>query len=210
MADRLTADLALIAVSRDDGGMSKLTVQRFDIPGPALITPARHGDERGWFSEIWNASDWASAGLPKTDWVQDNEAFTSAPGTIRGLHFQAPPHAQAKLVRVIEGVIFDVAVDIRDGSRTFGQAVTVTLSAQSGDMLYVPRGFAHGYQTAAKDTRVAYKCDNLYAPEAEGGLRWNAPGLNIDWPVTANAQVNDRDAKFPRLGDLNSPFVWTN
>jgi len=168
MAGQLKADLALMLIPRDDGGMSKLKVQRFDIPGPALITPKRHADERGWFSETWNEKDWADAGLPQTDWMQDNEAFTSIPGTIRGLHFQAPPHAQAKLIRVIEGV------------------------------------------TAAKDTRVAYKCDNLYAPESEGGLHWKAPGLDIDWPVTNKAQVNERDAAFPWLTDLNSPFVWNN
>lgn len=188
--------------------MTKLSVTYFDIPGPALIRPQRHGDMRGYFCETWNKTDWQDVGLPTYDWVQDNEALSEKSGTLRGLHFQSPPFAQAKLVRVISGKIFDVAVDIRRGSPTYGKSVTALLSGETGDQLLVPRGFAHGYQTLEPKTRVAYKCDHIYAANAEGGLLWSCPDLTLDWPQTASAVINQKDMAWPALASLQSPFEF--
>lgn len=186
--------------------MATLDVTYFDIDGPALIRPVRHRDPRGYFSETWNRAGWAAAGLPAHDWVQDNEAFSAAPGTLRGLHFQAPPFAQAKLVRAIRGRIFDVAVDIRKGSPTYGKAITVTLEAETGDQLLVPRGFAHGYQTLTSDALIAYKCDAPYNANAEAGLSSFDTDLDIHWPAPEPAILNDRDRTWPALATFNSPF----
>ena len=172
------------------------------IPEVLLITPKRHGDARGWFSETWSRRAFEASGLSH-DFVQDNQAFSARPGTVRGLHFQAAPAAQAKLVRVLKGAIYDVAVDIRAGSRTFGQWVAATLTAEGGEQLLVPRGFAHGYCTIEPDTELFYKVDGPYAPETEGGICWNDPDLAIDWPVTAAAAIlSDKDQVLPRLKDL--------
>ncbi|MEM7663315.1 MAG: dTDP-4-dehydrorhamnose 3,5-epimerase [Pseudomonadota bacterium] len=187
--------------------MGKIEVQTFDIEGPALITPKRFGDERGYFSETWSRGDWAEAGLPPIDWVQDNEAFSAAVGTTRGLHFQAPPSAQTKLLRAVQGEIFDVAVDIRKGSPTYGKSVSAKLTSEGGEQLFVPRGFAHGYQTLTPDTLVAYKCDGLYDPSTEGGLLWSDSDLDFEWPVTDDAKLSARDEKWPVLADLDSPFT---
>lgn len=178
----------------------------FDAHGPALIKPVRHGDMRGYFSETWNKADWAEAGLPAYDWVQDNEAASAAKGTTRGLHFQAPPFAQAKLIRAVRGAIFDVAVDIRRGSPSYGKSIAVTLTAETGEQLLVPRGFAHGYQTLTPDTLVAYKCDNPYHASAEGGLLWSDTGLDIAWPLPEDVVMNGRDFQWPSLANLESPF----
>ncbi|MEL7232445.1 MAG: dTDP-4-dehydrorhamnose 3,5-epimerase [Pseudomonadota bacterium] len=187
--------------------MAKLTVTRFQIEGPVFITPTRHGDERGWFSETWSAQDWSDAGLPACDWVQDNEACSAAPGTLRGLHFQAPPKAQAKLIRCLRGEIFDVAVDIRKSSPTYGKTVTATLTAKGGEQLYVPEGFAHGYQTLKTDTQVAYKVSAPYAPDHEGGLFWADVALGIDWPKPEDAVMSGRDFNWPGLDAFESPFA---
>lgn len=189
--------------------MAKLSVTRFHIPGPALITPTRHGDERGWFAETWSQLDWTAAGLPDIDWVQDNEAFSAAPGTLRGLHFQAPPQAQAKLVRCVRGALFDVAVDIRKGSPTYGKHVACELTAKGGEQLYVPEGFAHGYQTLKTDTMVAYKVSAPYAPETEGGLFWGDVKTGIDWPKPKDVVMSGRDFNWPGLADLDSPFTFS-
>lgn len=186
--------------------MAKLSVTHFDIVGPALITPTRHGDDRGWFAETWNAADWAEAGLPEIKWLQDNEAFSAAPGTLRGLHFQAPPYAQAKLVRCVRGEIFDAIVDIRTGSPTFGKSLGVHLTAKGGEQLFVPEGFAHGYQTLRTDTLVAYKVSAPYAPEAEGGLFWADVKVGIAWPKPQDVVMAGRDFNWPGLADLGSPF----
>lgn len=186
--------------------MGKISVQTFDVPGPMLITPKRHGDARGYFTETWNAESWQAAGLPPMNWLQDNEAYSHQPGTTRGLHFQAPPHAQAKLVRAVRGAIFDVAVDIRAGSPTFGKSVGVRLEAERGDQLFVPRGFAHGYQTLTVGTLVAYKCDTPYHPSAEGGLLWSDAELNIDWPMPEHVTMTGKDFTWPTLAALESPF----
>lgn len=188
--------------------MAKLRVTHFDIPGLALVVPARHGDARGYFVETWNAKAWRDAGLAHHDWVQDNEAFSAAKGTTRGLHFQAPPAAQAKLIRAVRGAIFDVAVDVRVGSPTFGKHIGVVLEATKGQQLLVPRGFAHGYQTLTPDTLVAYKCDHEYDASAEGGLLWSDTDLGINWPQPEDVTMSDKDLTWPRLSNLHSPFVF--
>jgi len=178
------------------------TITPLALPDVLLITPKRHGDARGWFSETWSQATLAAAGV-EHDFVQDNQAFSAARGTVRGLHFQRAPYAQAKLVRVLRGAIYDVAVDIRPGSATYGQWVSATLTAEGGEQLLVPRGFAHGYCTTVPDTELAYKVDNTYAPQAEGGLLWCDPALGIDWPVRVDeAVINARDAALPTLKDL--------
>jgi len=180
----------------------------FDQRGPVLIVPKRFGDERGYFCETWNAADWEDAGLLKVGWVQDNEARSQKAGTLRGLHFQAPPFAQAKLIRAISGEVFDVAVDIRKGSPSFGKHVGVKLGAAGGEQLFVPQGFAHGYQTLTDDALVAYKCDEIYRPDAEGAVLWSDPTLGIDWPLGARAHLSEKDRAALPLSAQTSPFEY--
>jgi len=173
-----------------------------------LLTVRRFEDNRGWFSESYHQAKWANAGIDET-FIQDNHSLSRPVGTIRGLHFQAPPHAQAKLIRCIRGAIWDVAVDIRHGSPTYGQWQAAELSAENGHQLYIPAGFAHGFVTLQPDSEVAYKASALYAPENEGGLRWDDPALGINWPLpSSGAIVSDKDAVLPRLADLESPFAY--
>lgn len=172
------------------------------LAGVLLVEPRRFEDTRGWFMETWSevATREAFGGVR---FVQDNQSLSRAVGTVRGLHFQLPPHAQAKLVRVVRGAILDVAVDIRAGSATFGQHVAVELSAANARQLFVPPGFAHGFITREPDTEVAYKVSDIYAPACEGGLLWNDPALGIDWgPEAASAVVAERDRSWPALADL--------
>lgn len=181
------------------------TITPLALPEVLLITPRRHGDARGWFSETWSRKALSAAGLD-IDFVQDNQAFSARRGTLRGLHFQSAPHAQAKLVRVISGAICDVAVDIRPGSPTRGRWVSARLTAEGGEQLFVPRGFAHGYCTLCDDVMLAYKVDGDYAPATEGGVIWNDPDLAIDWPVSAEAVIlSDKDRLLPRLSALSDP-----
>ena len=172
------------------------------LPDVLLITPRRHGDARGWFAETWSRRAFEAAGLD-LDFVQDNQSFNAETGTVRGLHFQTAPHPQTKLVRCLRGAILDVAVDVRPGSPTFGEWVSATLSAEGGEQLLVPRGFAHGFCTLTDNCEIAYKVDGLYAPQTEGGVLWNDPDLAIDWPVTADrAILSDKDKVLPRLKDM--------
>jgi dTDP-4-dehydrorhamnose 3,5-epimerase len=178
------------------------TLTPLALPEVLLITPRRHGDARGWFSETWSRRSLAAAGLD-IDFVQDNQAFNARSGTVRGLHFQMAPHPQAKLVRVLAGAILDVAVDVRAGSPTRGRWVSARLTAEGGEQLFVPRGFAHGYCTLCDDVMLAYKVDGDYAPQTEGGVIWNDPDLAIDWPVPPDrAVLSDKDLVLPRLADL--------
>ena len=186
--------------------MPIINVETFSIPGPALVSLKAHGDKRGWFCETWNARDWKEAGLPPVEWVQDNQAFSAAPATTRGLHFQAPPQAQAKLVQVLRGEIFDAIVDLRKGSPTYGKSLHVTLSATAPALLYVPVGFAHGYQTLATNTLVAYKVSSHYAPECEGGLLWCDTDLSIPWPRPDDVVMSGKDFTWPGLAKFDSPF----
>ena len=179
------------------------------IPEVLLITPARHGDERGWFSETFRQSALDEAGFADGRFVQDNHVRSTTRGIVRGLHYQRPPHAQAKLLRCVRGAIFDVAVDIRVGSPTYGQWVGAELSAENAQQLLVPVGFAHGYCTLTEECEVLYKVTDYYTPQAEGALRWNDPALAIDWTVPAgDSTCNARDAAAPLLSDLTSPFTW--
>ncbi len=186
------------------GPMTEITPQ--SLPEVLLITPKRFGDMRGYFMETYSQARLAEAGF-SADFVQDNQSLSATRGTVRGLHFQAPPHGQAKLIRVTRGAILDVAVDIRPGSATYGQHVAVELSDENARQLLVPAGFAHGFQTLTPDCEVLYKVTDVYAPQAEGGLLWNDPALGIDWPIPADqALVNARDAAWPTLAELKSPF----
>jgi len=176
------------------------------IAAVCLIKPKRFADTRGYFCETYRRDLFAAAGID-AEFVQDNESLSVAAGTVRGLHYQEPPFAQAKLVRVTAGAAFDVAVDIRSGSPTFGQFVTATLSAENGDQLFIPEGFAHGFCSLSDDTVLAYKVSAAYAPEHDTGVLWNDPDLAIPWPVAGDAAVlSDKDAALPRLTDILSPF----
>lgn len=185
-----------------------MLVETAKIPGFLIVTPKKFGDERGFFSETFRASALAPYGVTHA-WVQDNHSMSGKRGIVRGLHFQAPPRAQAKLLRVVHGAILDVAVDIRKGSPTYGQHVAVELSALNWRQIYVPAGMAHGYCTLSDKVEVIYKTSDEYAPETEGGLLWNDPALGITWPTAADeVTVNARDASWPRLAALQSPFEW--
>ncbi len=185
-----------------------LAIEDTALPGVQIITPRRFGDNRGAFSETYNAKTWADLGI-STAFVQDNHSKSSNPGTVRGLHFQSPPNAQAKLVRVIAGAILDVAVDIRVGSPTYGKWVGVELSAENGRQLLIPDGFLHGFVTLSPDVEVLYKCSDTYAPQSEGSVRFDDPDLGIDWGIPADkATLSDKDAKAPSFADLKSPFVF--
>jgi dTDP-4-dehydrorhamnose 3,5-epimerase len=178
------------------------------IPAVRLVTPRRFGDARGFFSEIYNSDDFAAAGMGMT-FVQDNHSLSEAAGTIRGLHFQAPPRAQDKLVRCGRGRIFDVAVDVRTGSPTFGQWVGEELSFENGKMLLVPAGFAHGFVTLEPGSEIIYKCSDTYAPETEGAVRWDDPDIGITWPMDGlTPNLSQKDAGAPFLRDIESPFTF--
>ena len=178
------------------------------LPGVLIVTPRRFGDARGWFEETWSVRALVEAGFTRP-FVQDNHAMSGRRGTLRGLHFQAPPRAQDKLLRCARGAVLDVAVDIRRGSPTYGRSVAVELSEENGRQLLVPRGFAHGYLTLTDRADVLYKVTDAYAPETEGGLLWSDPALAIDWPVAPEeAAVNARDAAWPVLAALDSPFTY--
>lgn len=174
------------------------------LPGVLVLTPKRQFDARGWFSETWNAARMAEAGLDLT-FVQDNHSFSAARGTLRGLHFQRPPRAQDKLVRCSRGAILDVAVDIRDGSATYGSWVAVELSADNGRQLLVPKGFLHGFVTLTDDTEVQYKCTDFYSPDHDGAVRWDDPAIGIDWGISAPI-LSDKDARAPLLAEIGTPF----
>jgi dTDP-4-dehydrorhamnose 3,5-epimerase len=179
-----------------------MTFERLSIPEVLLITPTRHGDARGWLMEAYSQRAMAEAGV-RDVFVQDNHAYSPAKGTLRGLHLQVAPHLMSKLVRTTRGAIFDVAVDVRAGSPTYGRWAGAELSADNGRMLYVPRGFAHGYVTLTPDAEVLYKLDGLYAPECERGLAWNDPDVAIAWPLPQDELIlNARDQAFPGLADF--------
>lgn len=183
-----------------------MDIRRLDIPDVFLITPRRHGDHRGWFAETFKVSVLAEHGVTHP-FVQDNMAFSAQAGTLRGLHFQAPPRAQAKLVSVSQGRILDVAVDARKGSPTYGRWVSAELDAEGGVQIYVPAGFLHGYVTRVPDTVVQYKVSDTYAPECDGGVLWSDPDLAIDWGISADqAQLSAKDIKAQRFADFDSPF----
>ncbi|WP_315925062.1 dTDP-4-dehydrorhamnose 3,5-epimerase [Mesorhizobium sp. SP-1A] len=174
-----------------------MKVESLGIDGPLLIRATHFADARGFFCETWNRRQFLEHGID-VEFVQDNMSLSSRPGTVRGLHYQAPPHAQAKLVRVSRGRIFDVAVDFRAGSPTLGRWAGAELSAENGDQLFIPRGFLHGFVTREPDTEVVYKCSDYYAPACEGSVRFDDPDLGIDWGISAaDAVLSDKDARAP-------------
>lgn len=180
---------------------------RTALPDVIRILPSRFGDHRGFFSETYSQLAYANLGIEAV-FVQDNHSLSAAVGTVRGLHFQVPPHAQAKLVRYGRGAIFDVAVDIRRGSPTYGRWAGFTLSAENGAQLYIPVGFAHGFATLEPDSEIIYKCSDYYAPETEGALRWDDSDIGIAWPLTAAPVLSEKDASAPLLADFNSPCTF--
>ena len=183
-----------------------MNIEQTTLDGVLILTPARFGDDRGWFSETWNAQRLAVAGL-NVAFVQDNHSMSAQVGTLRGLHYQRPPHAQDKLVRCTRGVIFDVAVDFRVGSPSFGKWFGAELSAENARQLFVPKGFLHGFITRAPNTEVQYKCSDVYAPDCDGAVRWDDPTIGIDWGVKAPV-LSAKDAVAPLLPDVVSPFEW--
>jgi dTDP-4-dehydrorhamnose 3,5-epimerase len=173
-----------------------------EIPAVKRVVPVRHGDARGWFSETFRADILAANGIAN-GFVQDNQSFSGPKGTIRGLHFQLAPAAQAKLVRVLSGSILDVAVDLRRSSPTFGRHVAVRLDAEEGEQLFVPAGFAHGFCTLEPNTMIAYKVDAYYSREHDRAIAWNDPDLGIAWPLTeAEAHLSDKDRAAPGMAEL--------
>lgn len=183
-----------------------MQIDKTKLPGVLILTPRRFGDARGWFSEVWNKETFARQGI-EYDFVQDNHSMSASVGTVRGLHFQAPPHAQAKLVRCGRGRVFDVAVDIRAGSPTFGQWVGEELSAENGRQLLIPAGFLHGFVTREPDSELLYKCSDVYAPDCDGAVRFDDPQIGVDWGAPANAIIlSEKDAAAPYLADWSNPF----
>lgn len=182
--------------------------ERLAIPDVILVTPKRHGDDRGYFSETFRANAFEAAGI-SGPFVQDNHSYSADVGVIRGLHFQAAPDAQAKLVRCTRGKVFDVAVDLRRGAPSYGQYVSAILSAETGTQLYVPAGFAHGFCTLVADCEVQYKVTAYYNGQSEYGVAWNDPHVAIDWPLSSNAPIlSEKDAALPMLDQLPEFFHY--
>lgn len=180
------------------------------MPPPIqLIRTRRHGDSRGWFTETYNRQTFNALGI-SCNFVQDNHSLSCSAFTLRGLHFQTPPRGQDKLVRCIRGRIFDVAVDVRKDSPTWGKWVGAELSAANGHQLYIPVGFAHGFLTLEPDCEVTYKCSDTYAPANDGGIRWDDPEIGINWPVPkcTTFELSAKDAVQPLLADFDSPFAY--
>jgi dTDP-4-dehydrorhamnose 3,5-epimerase len=185
-----------------------LTVTETAIPGVRILTPKRLPDDRGIFAETYHRRRFEAAGVD-ADWVQENHAASAHVGTVRGLHYQLPPFAQAKLVRVVKGAALDVVVDIRRGSPTFGRHVATELRADQWRHLLVPAGFAHGYCTLEPDTEILYRVDAHYSPEHERGIRWDDPRLGIPWPVdAARAVLSDKDRGLPALDEQADLFEY--
>jgi dTDP-4-dehydrorhamnose 3,5-epimerase len=188
--------------------LDTMRVESLQIPEVRLITPPKLTDQRGFLSETYSRRFLVEAGID-LEFVQDNHSLSAEVGTIRGLHFQSPPYAQAKLVRVVRGAILDVAVDIRQGSPTFGYHAHAVLSADNWSQIFIPEGFAHGFCTLEPDSQVLYKVSDYHAPDHDLGLAWNDPALGIDWPVSeAEAVLSDKDRAQPRLAQLRIYFVY--
>lgn len=184
-----------------------MLIEETGLPGLKVLTPRRFGDDRGFFSESWNRKVLADNGI-FLDFVQDNHSLSARVGTVRGLHFQAPPHTQAKLVRCGRGRLFDVAVDVRKGSPTFGKWFGVELSFENGKQLLVPEGFLHGFATREPDTEIIYKCTDYYVPSADGAVRFDDPSIAIDWGLSGAPILSDKDAAAPYLSQFKTPFIY--
>lgn len=183
-----------------------MLIERTALPGVLVLTPRRFTDERGYFCETYNRDALRAHGLD-VEFVQDNHSMSNRAGTVRGLHFQAPPRAQAKLVRCGRGRLMDVTVDIRNGSPTYGRWVGLELTAENGRQLFIPEGFAHGFVTREPETEIFYKCSDTYAPEAEGVIRFDDPTIGINWGLDGRAPIlSDKDAAAPGFDGFHSPF----
>lgn len=182
-----------------------MQIEKTDLPDLLILTPRRFGDLRGWFVETWNAARMRETGLDLA-FVQDNHSFSAQKGTLRGLHYQSPPRAQDKLVRCSRGAIWDVAVDARRGSPTYGRSVGVELSAENGRQLLVPKGFLHGFVTLTDDCEVQYKCTDLYSPQHDGSVRWDSAGVN--WGFAGDPVLSEKDLAAPAFADWQSPFTY--
>lgn len=183
-------------------------IQTTDLSGVLIISPRRFDDDRGFFCETWNARGLAKYGI-NTTFVQDNQSLSRAVGTIRGLHYQTPPHAQDKLVRCGRGALLDVAVDIRKGSPSYGSWVGVELTAENGKQLLIPKGFLHGFITLVPDTEILYKCSDYYDPECDGAIRFDDPEIGINWGAAPDqALLSPKDATAPFFKGFNSPFTY--
>lgn len=181
--------------------------RRLPIPDVVEIIPPKYGDARGFFSEVYKRSAFAEQGID-IDWVQDNQSLSALVGTVRGLHFQAPPMEQGKLVRVLRGAIFDVAVDLRRSSATYGRWVGLELSAERWNQVLIPVGFAHGFMTLQPDTEVLYKVNAPWSAEHEGAILWNDPAMGIEWPdVGVEPTLSDKDRAAPPLAAFTTPFA---
>ncbi|WP_374636014.1 dTDP-4-dehydrorhamnose 3,5-epimerase [Paracoccus sp. (in: a-proteobacteria)] len=183
-----------------------MQIDKTPLPGVLIIVPKRIGDARGFFSESWNRKTLQAAGLDLPEFVQDNHSMSAAAGTLRGLHFQSPPHAQGKLVRCGRGRLFDVAVDIRKGSPSYGQWYGAELSFENARQLWIPAGFLHGFVTREPDTEIIYKCSDHYAPECDGSVAWDSVG--IDWGGEGKPLLSGKDASAVALADFDSPFTY--
>ena len=177
------------------------------LPGVCIIEPDVHGDARGYFMETYSTRNFAAIGID-TVFVQDNQSFSSQKGILRGIHFQNNPMAQAKLVRVTKGAVLDVAVDLRRGSPTYRQWVAVELSAENKRMLFIPRGFGHGFRTLTDDVEFCYKVDNLYSKECDRGIRYNDPAIGVDWGEVNESLLSAKDTTSPLLADSDCNFVF--
>jgi dTDP-4-dehydrorhamnose 3,5-epimerase len=207
--DSIRSRFSITACARKRLKETLVQITATKLSGVMMLTPARFGDARGFFSESWNRKTLAAQGIT-LDFVQDNHSLSAQIGTIRGLHFQSPPHAQAKLVRCGRGCLFDVVVDIRRGSPTYGHWLGEELSDQNGRQLLIPAGFLHGFITRAPDTEIIYKCTDYYAPACDGAVRFDDPDIGIDWGLPAGVApiLSDKDAAAPLLRDLDTPFVF--
>ena len=186
-----------------------MKVETFPISGVLLVTPPRFADSRGYFVETYSQRGFAAIGIDMT-FRQDNQSLSTQRGTIRGLHFQLAPEPQSKLVRVLTGSVFDAAIDLREGSATYGKWCGATLTAARGETMFVPKGFAHGFCTLEPDTIIAYKVDGFYNKAAERGIRWDDPDIAVEWPLPADEiVVSERDAAMPYLRDAATPFRFT-
>jgi len=178
------------------------------LPGVLILEPRRFGDDRGYFSEVYNRATMAQHGV-EVEFVQDNHSLSRDVGTVRGLHYQSPPHAQDKLVRCGAGMVWDVAVDVRKGSPTYGEWIGVELSAANGLQLLIPKGFLHGFSTKAPNSELLYKCSDVYAPDCDGSVYFDDPDLGIDWGVsTADAILSDKDRNAVKFAEFESPFTY--
>lgn len=186
-----------------------MEIKSFNIAGPKLVIPQHIGDERGYFAETFRA-DLVAEHIGEIAFVQDNESLSVRQGTIRGLHFQSEPHAQGKLVRCTAGALFDVAVDIRRGSPTYGRWVAETLTPNNGKQLWIPGGFAHGFCSLEPNTVIAYKVTDYYSAACDKGLRWDDPAIGIAWPNAADPDtLSPKDRQQPLLADLSHYFTWS-